>query len=39
MNILGPLARPAFVWNHNLVMGRGGEGLARQLGVRLLAHD
>jgi uncharacterized protein YndB with AHSA1/START domain len=39
MNILGPLARPAFVWNHNLVMRRGGEGLARQLGARLLAHD
>jgi uncharacterized protein YndB with AHSA1/START domain len=39
MNVLGPLARPAFVWNHNLVMRRGGEGLARQLGARLLAQD
>jgi uncharacterized protein YndB with AHSA1/START domain len=38
MNLLAPLARPVFAWNHNVVMLHGGEGLARLLGVRLLAH-
>jgi hypothetical protein len=33
MNILAPVARPFFSWNHNVVMGWGGEGLARKLGV------
>jgi len=37
MNTLGPLARPAFAWNHAWVMRRGAEGLARNLGCRLLA--
>jgi uncharacterized protein YndB with AHSA1/START domain len=37
MNALGPIPRPAFRWNHDLVMREGGEGLARRLGVRLLA--
>lgn len=37
MNLLAPLARPAFKWNHDVVMRQGGEGLARRLGVRLLA--
>ena len=32
MNLLAPLARPFFVWNHDLVMAWGGEGLARRLG-------
>jgi len=36
MNLLEPLARPAFAWNHDWVMARGGEGLARRLGGRLL---
>ena len=39
MNIFGPIARPAFRWNHDLVMRQGGEGLAAELGVRLLAHN
>jgi uncharacterized protein YndB with AHSA1/START domain len=39
MNALGPLARPAFVWNHDLVMRQGGRGLARVLGARLVASD
>ncbi len=39
MNIFGPLARPAFMWNHDFVMRQGGEGLAAELGVRLLAHN
>jgi hypothetical protein len=37
MNALGPLARPVFEHNHDVVMRWGGEGLARRLGVRLLA--
>lgn len=32
MNLLAPLARPAFAWNHNVVMRQGGEGLARNAG-------
>lgn len=37
MNILAPVARPAFQWNHDWVMARGGEGLAKLLGCRLIA--
>jgi uncharacterized protein YndB with AHSA1/START domain len=37
MNVLAPIARPVFKWNHDVVMRQGGEGLARRLGVRLLA--
>ena len=37
MNAFGPLARPAFAWNHGWVMRRGAEGLARQLGCELIA--
>jgi uncharacterized protein YndB with AHSA1/START domain len=36
MNLLAPLARPLFAWNHDWVMKRGGEGLARLLGARLI---
>ena len=39
MNALAPVARPVFAWNHDWVMTRGGEGLARRLGARLVAHD
>jgi uncharacterized protein YndB with AHSA1/START domain len=39
MNVFGPLARPAFAWNHDLVMRQGGQGLAAELGATLLAHD
>ena len=35
MNLLAPVARPFFSWNHDVVMGWGGEGLARQLGTML----
>ena len=38
MNLLSPVARPVFAWNHDVVMGWGGEGLARRLGARLLAR-
>ncbi len=37
MNLLGPVAKPVFEYNHDLVMRWGGEGLARRLGCRLLA--
>lgn len=37
MNALGPLARPAFSWNHHRIMRRGAEGLARELGCTLIA--
>jgi hypothetical protein len=36
MNVLSPLLRPAFEWNHDWVMGHGGRGLAQLLGCRLL---
>ena len=38
MNALAPVARPVFAWNHDVVMRQGGEGLARRVGGRLLAH-
>jgi uncharacterized protein YndB with AHSA1/START domain len=37
MNVLAPMARPVFERNHQVVMRWGGEGLARRLGVELLA--
>lgn len=37
MNLLAPLARPVFAWNHDVVMRWGGEGLSKLLGARLLA--
>lgn len=36
MNLVAPLARPVFVWNHDALMRRGGEGIAARLGARLL---
>jgi Polyketide cyclase / dehydrase and lipid transport len=32
MNLLAPVARPLFAWNHDVVMHWGGEGLALELG-------
>lgn len=37
MNLVAPLARPVFEWNHDWVMARGGEGIAGLLGCKLLA--
>jgi hypothetical protein len=34
MRFVAPLARPVFAWNHGVVMGWGGEGLARRLNDR-----
>ena len=39
MNLLAPLLRPAFEWNHHQVMRRGGVGLAKYLGVTLLQAE
>jgi uncharacterized protein YndB with AHSA1/START domain len=39
MNLLDPLARPVFAWNHDVVMRQGGQGLARLLGTPLLVGD
>jgi hypothetical protein len=39
MNLLAPLARPVFAWNHNWVMARGGEGIAKLLGCRMIARN
>lgn len=39
MNALAPVAKPVFAANHDWVMKRGGEGLARLLGARLLGTD
>lgn len=38
MNVAAPVARPVFEWNHNVLMRRGGRGLARLLGAELLAE-
>jgi hypothetical protein len=38
MNLIAPVARPVFEWNHDWVMARGAEGLADLLGCRLLAR-
>jgi uncharacterized protein YndB with AHSA1/START domain len=37
MNLVAPVARPVFEWNHDWVMARGGEGIAGLLGCRLIA--
>lgn len=36
MNLIAPLARPFFRWNHDVIMNRGGRGLAARLDCRLL---
>ena len=39
MNLLAPIARPAFNWNHDQLMAEGGRSLARRLGVALELPD
>ena len=36
MNLLSPIARPLFEWNHNVVMSWGARGLARKLGASIV---
>ncbi len=35
MNYLAPLAKPFFRWNHDIIMGWGGKGLAKKLNCSL----
>ena len=37
MNLLAPIARPAFAWNHDYVMRSGARGLARLLNAELVS--
>lgn len=37
MNLLAPIARPFFSWNHHVIMRWGGEGLARKAGGTLVS--
>lgn len=39
MNLLAPLARPVFGWNHDAVMNWGAEGLSRRLAAPLLTVE
>ena len=39
MNLLAPLVRPLFAWNHRVIMGWGANGLAARLNARLLDHQ
>ncbi len=39
MNAIEPFARPLFIWNHHVIMGRGGESLARHLEARLVGQE
>ncbi len=39
MNLLAPLLRPVFEWNHHQVMRQGAKGLASYLGVRLVGNS
>jgi hypothetical protein len=39
MNLLAPVARPLFRWNHDVVMGWGGEGLAKLLKTKLVGAE
>jgi hypothetical protein len=36
MNVLAPIARPAFEWNHDVIMGWGAEGIAKRLNCELV---
>lgn len=36
MNLLSPVARPLFKWNHDVVMSWGAEGLAKRLGTSVV---
>jgi hypothetical protein len=38
MNLLAPIARPLFAWNHDHVMKNGGRALARRLSCELLTN-
>ena len=39
MNLLAPIARPVFSWNHNVVMNWGAKGLASRLGTGVVSES
>ena len=39
MNLLAPIARPLFEWNHNVVMNWGAQGLEKRLGASVVAQS
>lgn len=39
MNLLAPVARPLFKWNHNVVMNWGAQSLAKRLGVEVKSTE
>lgn len=39
MNLLAPIARPIFAWNHKVIMNWGAEGLASKLGASLISTE
>jgi len=39
MRAFAPLLAPVFAWNHDQVMREGGRGIARHLGVTLIAYE
>ena len=39
MRAFAPLLAPVFAWNHDPVMREGGRGIARHLGVALIAYE
>lgn len=39
MNLLAPIARPVFSWNHNVVMTWGAKGLASRLGTEVVSES
>jgi hypothetical protein len=39
MNLLAPIARPLFEWNHDVLMRWGGEGLAKLLGAKSISIE
>ena len=39
MNLLAPIARPVFEWNHNAVMSWGAQGLGERLGVSVIPQQ
>jgi hypothetical protein len=38
MNLLSPIARPLFEWNHNVVLGWGAAGLEKRLGATVVSR-
>ncbi|MBX7110002.1 MAG: SRPBCC family protein [Chitinophagales bacterium] len=39
MNVLAPILKPAFKWNHDVVMRRGWKGLAKKLHATMVNDD